>query len=154
MSRSKTKLLIASLKSIYDGPAWHGPSIKETLAKIESTDMLKSTDKSHNIVEILNHMTAWRRYAIKKLQGDGDYEVSDSENFSPVKSININTWQKALDDLEKSQQELLELLSEVEDNKLKEVVAGRKFSYYFLLDGIVNHDVYHLGQIVLLNQLD
>ena len=154
MSRSKTKLLIASLKSIYEGPAWHGPAVKETLAKLDSQDMLKATDKSHNIVELINHMTAWRNYAIKKLQGEDAYEVSDTENFSSVGEINESIWQEALIRLENSQNELLKLISEVEDDKLKEIVAGRKYSYYFLLHGLIHHDVYHLGQIVLLAQLD
>ena len=154
MSRSKTKLLIASLKSIYDGPAWHGPAIKEVLAKIEVAAMLKSTEKSHNIVELVNHMTAWRNYAIKKLEGEDSYEVSDAENFSSISSKDPDIWQKAISDLEFSQNRLLDLLSEVEDEKLKEIVAGREYSYYFLIEGLINHDVYHLGQIVLLNQLD
>ena len=154
MATSKTKLLLAGLKSAFDGPAWHGPSVKETLAKISSEDMLKSTGKSHNIIELINHMTAWREFAIKKLQRDEGYDVSPEKNFSEVRQHDAHLWQKALNDLEKSKDQLLELIGQIDDEKLKESVEGSSYTYYFLLHGIIHHDIYHLGQIVLLNQLE
>ena len=37
--------------------------------------------------------------------------------------------------------------------RLDELVAGQRFNFYFLLHGIVQHNVYHAGQIVLLKRI-
>lgn len=152
MNRGKTKLLIATLKSIYEGPAWHGPAVKEVLGKLNSSDMLKATDKSHNVVEIIEHMTAWRIFALKKLQKDAGYTVSDEANFKQISTQDETTWDNALKALEESQEKLLSALEEVNDDLLKETVPGSKYTFYFLLHGIIHHDAYHLGQIILLGK--
>ena len=137
----------------FAGPAWHGPSIKKVLADLEASQMLNATSNSHNIAELIEHMTAWRNYAIKKLEGDESYEVSDEENFPPVKENTLVCWQSILGRLKASQTRLVELLESISDDKLLETVPGRKYDFYILLHGIVQHDLYHLGQIILLKKL-
>lgn len=153
MNRGKTKLLIATLKSVYEGPAWHGPDVKKVLGKLKSSDMLKGIDHSHNVVEIIEHMTAWRTFAIKKLQKDAAYIVNDEENFKKVSTHDGTIWERALQELDESQEKLLAELEKIDDDLLKETVPGSKYTFYFLLHGIVHHDAYHLGQIILLAKL-
>jgi uncharacterized damage-inducible protein DinB len=150
MNRGKTKLLIATLKSIYEGPAWHGPSIIEVLQKLDSSVMLNATPNSHNLVEIIEHMTAWRTFALKKLEKDAEYTVSDEANFKQISTQDEATWNNALKALDESQKKLLAELEKIDDDLLKENVPGSKYTFYFLLHGIVHHDAYHLGQIILL----
>ncbi|MBK9490065.1 MAG: hypothetical protein IPO07_15790 [Haliscomenobacter sp.] len=53
---------------------------------------------------------------------------------------------------EDSQLQLLEQLEQTDDSRLEQVVEGRNYSYYVMLHGLIHHDVYHLGQIVLLRK--
>ncbi len=47
----------------------------------------------------------------------------------------------------------MELLSEKEDGFLSEEAADRKYNFRHLLHGLIQHDIYHQGQIAFLNKL-
>lgn len=134
-----------SIKQTYDGDAWHGPSLKEVLSKISQEQCAARIGNSHSIIELVLHMVAWRNFTIKKLNGDENYDVSEAENFP--KSAD---WQKALALLDQSQNDLLAALANFNDAKLSDVVPMRNYSFNKLLHGIVEHDIYHQGQITMI----
>ncbi len=101
--------------------------------------------QSHSIEELIRHMAAWRSYVTRKLQGDAEFELSDEDNF-PKKQ----NWQEALQLLDESQQNLMSALSKTPDSLLNEKVPGRPFKYFTMLHGIIHHDLYHAGQIMLI----
>lgn len=139
--------IIHTLKDTYDGMAWHGSSVKEVLSKIPSNKTGARIGNSHAIIELVLHMTAWRTFVIQKLQGNNEYKVSDEANFPAGDNL-----QDAIVQLDKSQQELLVALSGFDSNKLDETVPNQKYSFYKLLHGIVHHDLYHVGQIVMITK--
>ena len=61
-------------------------------------------------------------------------------------------WGEAREGLRRSQDELLAALDGLDDGRLEEIVPGRDYSVYVLLHGVVQHDVYHAGQIALLRK--
>ena len=140
------------LRNIYEGEAWHGPSIQQVLTDITPQQALLALTGSHNIVELIWHMTAWRNFVIRKLQGEDGYELSGDENFKDITNITDEAWASAKQALEESQHRLVSLLSQENDDKLKKKVGNRAYDYYTLLHGMMQHDVYHLGQIVLLRK--
>ena len=139
---------IASLlEKSFKGPAWHGPSVQEALEGITPKVMSNKISDSHSIIELVAHMTTWRNFVTKRLSGDATYEVSNEENF-PL----ATDWKKTLDDLKKSQETLLAALKAFPENKLFTTVPTRKYDFYTMLHGIIQHDIYHIGQIVLLKK--
>ena len=42
----------------FAGPAWHGPSIRKVLSDLDATQMLNAYPNSHNIAQLIEHMTA------------------------------------------------------------------------------------------------
>jgi hypothetical protein len=44
-------------------------------------------------------------------------------------------------------------LEKTPNEKLQEVVPGRKYKFFTMIHGIIHHDLYHTGQIVLLKKL-
>lgn len=143
----ETTNIAALLEKSFYGPAWHGPSVQEALGGIAPQMRSTKISDSHSIVELVAHMTAWRNFVIKRLNGDATYEVSDAENF-PV----ATDWQKTLDDLKKSQEALLAALKAFPENKLFTTVPTRTYDFYTMLHGIIQHDIYHIGQIILLKK--
>lgn len=146
----KTEILkiINTLKHTYEKNAWHGPSVKEALADVSEQQSTNRIGDSHSIIELVTHMTAWRNYVTEKLNGNDTFELTDEQNFP-----NEKDWNNALANLEQSQLNLLKALSETSDEKLNEMVPGRKFKFHVMLHGIIHHDLYHTGQIVLLKKI-
>jgi hypothetical protein len=62
-------------------------------------------------------------------------------------------WNEILDDLKDGQKQLIDILENTIDEKLMEEVEGKAYNYYTLLHGVIQHDLYHLGEIVLLSKL-
>ena len=144
---AKTQNIVAQLVSVFNGPAWHGPSVLETLEKVKEQNANNSFKGSHDLAEIIAHMTAWRKFVIEHLNGNDAYEVSDELNFPESKNIS-----DAIDQLKASQSLLIETILKFPEERLKEKVGNRPYTYQFMAYGIINHDLYHLGQIALLNR--
>lgn len=84
---------------------------------------------------------------IEKLRGNDSFELSEEQNFPKETG-----WSQALANLEQSQHNLITALESTPDERLQQVVPNRKFKFYTMLHGIIHHDLYHTGQIVLLKK--
>ena len=148
MVKTETQKLVSLLKRSFDKGAWHGPSVKETLATITPETSSKRLPNTHSIIELVLHMTTWRNFVIHKLEGK-DYQVNDEMNFP--KSTD---WSKAVQNLEESQNKLLALVEKFPIEKLSELVPhpNAKYTFYTMLHGIIHHDLYHAGQIILISK--
>lgn len=149
---TETQRIKELLIQIYEGEAWHGPSIKRILENISVAIAAQRLPGSHNIIEMVRHMVIWRQFVIARLEGDNAYDVIADENWTHVDELQAFAWFEATEKLEKSQERLVALLDQMPDTRLYETVANRPYNYYTLLHGILQHDVYHLGQIVLLRK--
>lgn len=64
-------------------------------------------------------------------------------------------WEETVAHLRESQQALLEAVRIFPEERFGELVPSKtqKYTYYTLLHGIIQHDIYHLGQIAILKKL-
>ena len=146
---NEIKNIYKLLQRSFEKNAWHGPAVKEVLETVTSEHAFKRLPDSHSIIELVAHMTSWRIFVMKKLQGDTEYKVTDPMNFPAA-----TDWSKTIEALDKSQVELLEAVKAFEAAKLHEIVphGSHTYSYYTLLHGIIHHDLYHAGQIALIKK--
>jgi hypothetical protein len=93
-------------------------------------------------------MTAWRTFTIKKLEGDSEFDIETDEMNFP----SSNDWELTLQGIKESQNKLLLLLESISEEKISEMVPGRKYNFQTLLHGVIQHDIYHLGQIQLIKK--
>ena len=141
------KMMAKQLDRVFNGPAWHGPSIVETLEKITQENAQNHFKNSHTIIQLIGHMTTWRKFVTEKLKGNDSYDVIDEMNFHVPGSL-----EETIQQLLSSHQELMAAIKEFPEEKLKDKVPTREYSFQTMLHGILHHDLYHLGQIALLNR--
>jgi uncharacterized damage-inducible protein DinB len=148
--KTETEKIITLLKRTFEAGAWHGPSVKEALQGIDSETATKRLPNTHSIIELVAHMIAWRRYVLHRLAGNNSFVVNDEMNFPKRED-----WETLLNELEESQKELLEAVRIMPVYKLAELVplSEQNYTYYTLLNGIIHHDVYHAGQIMLIKKV-
>jgi uncharacterized damage-inducible protein DinB len=145
--KTEVQKIINILRHTFEKNAWHGSSVKEALADIPADTVHARVADSHSILELVTHMTAWRNYVAEKLKGNDTFELTDEQNFPKE-----TDWSRALANLEQSQHDLIKALESTPDDRLQEVVPNRKFKFYTMLHGIIHHDLYHTGQIVLIKK--
>jgi hypothetical protein len=65
----------------------------------------------------------------------------------------VHTWKKGLSAFKSIHKKIIVLLKKKDDAFLKEIVDYRKYNYRFLINGMIEHNIYHLGQIAYINKL-
>lgn len=141
--------ILRLINKTFNKGAWHGPTVREVLEQVTPEQAHLRAGKSHSIAALVLHMISWRTFAVKRLRGDADYQVSDEMNFPLPGSL---AWKEVVEKLEASQQELEDAVRSFSDDRLGDLVPGasHKYTFYTLLHGIIQHDIYHIGQIQLI----
>jgi uncharacterized damage-inducible protein DinB len=141
------------LKRSHEGKAWHGPSVREALEGISAEQAAaRPLAAGHTIFELVLHMVAWRNVARRRLEGERIESLPDKEDFPPVVVSGEDAWKLALAKLDESFARLDEAISGFEESRLEDPVPERGQSYYTMLHGVIQHNLYHTGQIVLLRK--
>lgn len=149
---SELSFLIDELKSIHDGDAWHGPSLKEAVAGLTAEQAAaRPIPGGHSIWELVLHITAWQGVWAERLGGNPLEEPAEGD-FPAVANTDEESWAAALARLDGAQQKLVGAASELTDAALKQRVAGKDYTAEYMLRGAVRHSVYHAGQISLLKK--
>lgn len=61
-------------------------------------------------------------------------------------------WFDTQDSLFRNAEKLVQAIEKFEDAKLTDIVPGRPYNFYHLFHGIVQHSLYHAGQIAILKK--
>ena len=141
------------LRRAHRGEAWHGPSVAEVLTGVTAQQAARrGIASAHTIWEIVLHIAAWEEAARKALDGATMPVFPWGGDWPPVTDVTQAGWAESRAQLERTQYELETAVEKFPDSRLSEKVTGRDYSYYFLLHGIVQHNLYHAGQIALLKK--
>ena len=140
-------------EDLYNGNPWLDVTIMDTLKNISAKHAAKKIFPDRNSIwQIVNHITSWRENVLLRVQGN---EVSASNNnyFSDIEDTSETAWEKALERLENSQKQWTEFLKIFNESQFDTIYPPNRMTYYEHIHGILQHDAYHLGQIVLLSKL-
>jgi uncharacterized damage-inducible protein DinB len=150
---TETHRINSQLKRAQEGEAWHGPSLRELLDGVTAEQAAaRAVPNTHSIWELVNHVIAWQQIALRRLQGEALEEIPDEMNFPPVNDAGDESWRSTLEALTASNQALRDGIKQIDDAKLEENTPGAPYSNYVLLHGVIQHDLYHAGQIAILKK--
>jgi DinB superfamily len=144
--------IINNLSETYNGMPWHGNSLKELLHDVDTaTAFYRPVEKKHNIAELVAHILIWRQYALEILNENYDFsiDIGSLADFPEVTESD-KVWRELLMQLDENQGILLEKLARFSGSKLENEIPKKPFTFRYLFEGIVYHDVYHGGQIGLI----
>jgi uncharacterized damage-inducible protein DinB len=135
---------------VMHGSAWHGDAIWRILDGISAEEAAcRPIPNVHSIWEIVGHMAFWEGVAAKRL-GGLRAGLEEEGNFPAASDPTEANWQKTLDGFRASNQAFREALQELDASRLDELSAAGKRSFYGEAHGLIEHHVYHAGQIALL----
>ncbi len=140
------------LRRAYEGEAWHGPPLKEILAGITAEQATRRVvANAHTIWELVLHIAAWESIVRRRLGGEA-VKATPEMDWPPVRDASEAAWKGALDALERGNRQLRQAIAALSDDQLREKVVGEKYSAYGMLHGVIQHDLYHAGQIAILKK--
>ena len=151
-AQSEVSRIQDQLRRAIEGDAWHGPAVLELLQEVP-VDLApaKPLDQAHSIWEIVVHITAWQSAIVRRLHGEA-LQLSQQEDWPEVTDFGERAWQKAIEALEQNYDQLDQAIGKLSDAQLNDAVPGKKHNIYFMLHGIIQHNLYHAGQIAVLKK--
>jgi uncharacterized damage-inducible protein DinB len=140
------------LERAFDGDAWHGDPLLKILQDVTPKQAAAHPiPAAHSIWEIVNHIRAWRSAIEARLNGQVR-ELAGAADWPPVNDPNDTKWRDAIRDLCQRHESLISAVRAFPESKLNDNAPNRDHSYYVMLHGIVQHDLYHAGQIAILKK--
>jgi uncharacterized damage-inducible protein DinB len=148
-------LITEQLKETYEGEPWFGRSVKNILSEIDGTIVVQKPDGQHSILELLWHMITWKEFTISRLRNDNSQtpEYFEQNDWRKLDHSDRALWEQGLRKFADLHKELVELIQQQQDELLINRVDGRDYDFRKLLSGVVQHDIYHLGQIAYIKKM-
>ena len=144
--------ILDQLEINFRGDAWHGPSVMRLLADVSAEQAAaKSIQNAHSIWELVLHIKVWKDAPRRRLAGEA-FEPTPEEDWPEVTHASEAAWVNVLKALEASHKKLAEAVSKLDHSQLHQPATGLDYSNYFMIHGVIQHDLYHAGQIALLKK--
>lgn len=152
--------LSAGLQKILSGEAWYGSPVYEIVENISfEAAYEKPAGSVHNIAEIVLHMIAWTEEVMDRMNGLPS-GIPTSGDWPETGAPDEQKWQNYVDDLKLVNVNLVGIIqnfpNELWDNAVideRDRELGTGVNYEELINGLIQHHVYHAGQIALLNRI-
>lgn len=149
----ETDRILKSFEDLFSGDPWLDVNLMDTIDGIPARQASRRIAPGRNTIrEILHHVVQWRMTVLQRIQGE---EVSspDHNYLLPIEDSSEAGWEETIDQLKRSQEKWTYFLRTWDQKEFDTVYPGNKMTYYEHVQGILQHDSYHLGQVVLLSKL-
>ena len=141
------------LRRAFGNDPWHGPPLSELLDGVTAEQARSHpVPSAHSIWELVLHIELYVRVALDATRGVPQPKLYETKQDWPAAGEGSEQWEAANRRLFESAEELARAIEKLGDERLGETSPGRDYDFYFLLHGIVQHSLYHGGQIALLKK--
>jgi hypothetical protein len=146
----------SQLASTINGEAWYGNSVQEILAGITAAQACAHPiADAHSIWELVCHLQGWVELSCGAAKGtpipawpgmphDMDWPV--------IKHRDESAWRETVGAFFASYRNLEEIIRSFGDERLDSTVPGRTYNFSRLFEGMIQHAIYHSGQIAILKK--
>lgn len=160
MKQPENRLLLENLldqmEGLLDGQLWYGTTILTKLEQISPKESITPPlEGVHCIQQILLHMDTWRGLFLSRLEGNQEVEimVDSADDWVPLEQCEASKWQTVVKKFQANYQRMLEVLRSLDDDRLDQQAGNAEYSLRFMAEGILHHDIYHLGQIAIVHKM-
>lgn len=146
--------ILKTLSDLYDGSPWTELTIRRVVGDLAAAQAAaKPLAHMHSVWEYLNHIIYWRTLAARAMSGQEPGREGDPLDFEEVADTSEAAWREAQQRLARCQQTFMDVAWEACDGRLDAPVPGFDATHYGLIQGIVQHDAYHLGQAMVVKKV-
>jgi uncharacterized damage-inducible protein DinB len=151
--------VIAELRRMYAGPAWHGPCLQDALRDVTARQAAaRPLPAAHSIFELTHHIGAWIGEVESRLRGNASSDPADGDWPAAI-TVTDERWRDTVARVETRHNSLIAFLRTLDAARLDAIVDAnapspeqQRVTGYILLHGLVQHNAYHIGQIMLLRK--
>ncbi len=149
------EILAKQIRGACVGPSGFGVVLMDSLQGVTADLALqKPPGVSHSIWELLLHIANWEEIDTRRLSGEQIEWERDTEMDWPSLADRTEAgWHELIARVDRSNAKFADTVSKLTDAELATPSAGRKDTRHQMILGMLQHSVYHAGQIVILKKL-
>jgi len=145
------------LEKAFSGHPWYGSSIYDILGRVTFETAYEKPGHVHNIAEIILHMLSWTEEVMDRLN-EKPASLPLSGNWPETGAPDEQKWKTWIDDLKLVNVNLVRTIRDFPEEKWTDLTIDERdnqpiTTYEELVYGFIQHQIYHAGQIALLNKL-
>jgi uncharacterized damage-inducible protein DinB len=152
--------LAQELEKVLYGNPWYGLPVYEIIeqASFESA-YEKPPGSVHNIAGLVLHMLSWTEEVMDRLNGQ-TAQLPSSGDFPDPGAPSEEKWQNYVNDLKLVNVNLLDVIRHFPEEDWSNPVKDEHnheppgASFEEMVRGLIQHHVYHAGQIAILNRIN
>lgn len=148
---NESEKIAALFEAFYDGKCWIGLNFKQAIKGVGEILAAKKKGETFNSIwQLVNHIIYWRKTVMIRMQGVlGNPPMPD---FYQPETVDQQTWKETLLHFEEVQKQLVKTIWSFPSADLDKASPMKGQTYYQLMIGCLQHDSYHMGQIILLKK--
>ena len=149
---SETDRIWDQLQRTFEGgDAWRCPSLRDLLAEVSAAQAAaRPIAGAPTIWELLLHTTVHEKVARRRLAGEHVETLPDEAAWPRPSDTSAAAWLRAKLDFGEARRALRQAVASLPEARLGETVPGREYTLYVMLHGVIEHALYHAGQIEML----
>jgi uncharacterized damage-inducible protein DinB len=148
------------LQNVLSGDPWYGNNVYSIIEQVTfEAAFEKMPGEAHNIAEIVLHMLSWTEEVLDRLNGKAP-TLPLSGDWPETGSPEEQKWHNYVNDLKLVNVNLHRVIGEFPAEKWDEPVSdtrepalGNGVTNEGLVNGLIQHHVYHAGQVAILNRM-
>lgn len=142
---NRLEAIADQLKRAYEGNAWHGPSLRETLDGVTAEEAAaRPIGEAHSIAEIVAHIGGWSDVARRRIEGESISEPEEGDFPVVSNGVAVN-WDASVKDVLARGASLASAVSALGADSATDEQVGNAL-------GALHHAIYHSGQIAVLRK--
>jgi len=141
--------ILDQLNRAWGGPSWTGVDIRPLLDGVtEEQAHAHSLPNVHSIIELVAHMSVWMDVVAVRVTGKAK-ELTAEEDWRDVTQLR---WSEAVEEMENAGSRLSDAVARLSVDDLDKIVVGKDYTTYVMVHGVIQHNLYHAGQIAVLKK--
>ncbi len=147
------------LEKVLSGQPWYGTPVYDIIEPVGFEAAYEKPGAAvHSIAGIVLHMISWTEEVIDRMNGMAA-QMPSSGDWPDPGTPDEQKWKNYISDLKLVNVNLVGIIQDFPENKWRELINDTRASepvttYKGLIEGFIQHQVYHAGQIALLNRIN
>ena len=148
MSKILINNIIRQLNEIQDGSLWFDQCFKEKIDSLSDDEAFKRPiPEVHSVAEHISHIIEWRKECLLRFKGQRTDLMDSPDDWKCNDELSKIGWLNLKNAFYQSTVTLIDALQNHDDDYLEIKFSDTNYNFHYLIEGIVQHDLYHLGQI-------
>ena len=144
--------LLSDYDNALSGDAWYADSVWTLISTISpEVAAWRPAPEAHTIWELLEHMMYWESVVRERMTAPVTF--SEERNFPKMPEPTDGNWNALLERFRESNGRYRDALQQLDPARLDSITAGGKKTFYADAQGLIQHHIYHAGQIAMLKRL-